>query len=362
MNLNIGNRIKCLRHEKDITQEEFAAVLGVSYQSVSRWENDICYPDIELLPNIAGFFGITVDSLMGVNEDGRKEGLAKYLEAFQEAVSQGRIDDCIAIARKGIAEFPNNYALLNKLMYALFLAGDSDGNIPEWQENMKKYDSEITMLGERIMRYCPDQDIRLEAAGRLAFNHCEMGRREIGRAVFETLPSRKYCREAQIWWALDEEEKLPFVRSRIQEGYAAMYHGIYLLLSERLLPNEELLKICRKLSDLQALVFDGEVPVEWGTVRNHCMMAELCAGLKQYDLMYDALRSAAKIAREFDLRPAQYSVSSVLFGDVVKERTDFETADSRPLCEIVRDKWLAAEAFCEVRGSEEFGRILQMLS
>lgn len=36
MNLNIGKKIKCLRHEKDITQEEFAAVLGVSYQSVSR--------------------------------------------------------------------------------------------------------------------------------------------------------------------------------------------------------------------------------------------------------------------------------------------------------------------------------------
>lgn len=89
-------------------------------------------------------------------------------------------------------------------MYALFLAGDSDGNIPEWQENMRKYDSEITMLGERIMKYCPDQDIRLEAAGRLAFNHCEMGRREIGRAIFETLPSQKYCREAQIWWGLDE--------------------------------------------------------------------------------------------------------------------------------------------------------------
>ena len=49
MNLNVGDRIRCLRHEKDITQEEFAVVLGVSCQSVSRWENGICYPDIELL-------------------------------------------------------------------------------------------------------------------------------------------------------------------------------------------------------------------------------------------------------------------------------------------------------------------------
>ncbi|MEZ3474141.1 MAG: helix-turn-helix domain-containing protein, partial [Lachnospiraceae bacterium] len=65
MNLNVGDKIRCLRHEKDITQEEFAAILGVSCQSVSRWENGICYPDIELLPDIAEFFGVTVDCLMG---------------------------------------------------------------------------------------------------------------------------------------------------------------------------------------------------------------------------------------------------------------------------------------------------------
>lgn len=362
MNLNIGNKIKCLRHEKDITQEEFAEVLGVSYQSVSRWENDICYPDIELLPDIAEFFGITVDSLMGVNEDGRKEKFARYMEQFQEAVSQGRIDDCIAIARKGVAEYPNNYELLNKLMYALFLAGDSDGNMPEWQENMRKYDAEITMLGERIMKYCPDQDIRLEAAGRLAFNHCEMGRREIGRAIFEALPSQKYCREAQIWWGLDEEEKLPFVRSRIQEGYASMYHGIYLLLSERLLTDEELLKVGRKLFELQELVFDGRQPAEWGTARNHCMMAALYARSGQYDLMYDELVIVAEAAREFDMRPKHFSVSSVLFGSMTKGKTDFETSDSRTLCEIVRDKWLAAEDFHKICNSEKFQEIIQSLS
>ena len=68
-------------------------------------------------------------------------------------------------------------------MYALFLSTDEDGNIPEWKENMEKYDAEITALGERIMKYCPDQNIRLRAMSRLAFNHCEMGRKEIGRAM-----------------------------------------------------------------------------------------------------------------------------------------------------------------------------------
>lgn len=89
MNLNIGKKIKYLRHEKDITQEEFAAVLGVSYQSVSRWENDICYPDIELLPNIAEFFGITVDSLMGLDEGAGKKILRSIWKRFRKQSARG---------------------------------------------------------------------------------------------------------------------------------------------------------------------------------------------------------------------------------------------------------------------------------
>ena len=98
-----------------------------------------------------------------------------------------------------------------------------------------------------------------------------------------------------------------------------MHHGIYLLLGERLLPDEELLKVCRKLFALQELVFDAKEPVEWGTVRNHCTMAALLARLKQYDSMYDELKTVVKTAREFDMRSGKYSVSSVLLGEMKKE-------------------------------------------
>ena len=61
MKLNIGETIKRLRKDREITQEEFAEMLGVSCQSVSRWEHNLCYPDIELIPTIASFFGISTD-------------------------------------------------------------------------------------------------------------------------------------------------------------------------------------------------------------------------------------------------------------------------------------------------------------
>ena len=209
MKLQIGSTIKRLRKARDITQEEFAELLGVTCQSVSRWENGGCYPDIELIPAIAGFFGISVDARLGVDAAAEQEKIDGDLRDFQAAISRGEIDDCIAIARAGVAEFPNSYALLNKLMYALFVAGDDTGNIAEWKENMERYDAEIVALGERIIRHCPDQAIRLEATARLAFQHCEMGRRAMGRALYETLPSMKACREANIWWGWKKTKNSP---------------------------------------------------------------------------------------------------------------------------------------------------------
>lgn len=131
MKLGIGETIKNMRKEKDITQEELADMLGVSCQSVSRWETGACYPDMELLPVLSEFFGVTVDKLLGIDERIEQKNVEQYLKRFQEAINQGKIYDCIAIAREGVAEYSNNFVLLNKLMYALFLSGDESGNIAE---------------------------------------------------------------------------------------------------------------------------------------------------------------------------------------------------------------------------------------
>ena len=68
MKIRFGEILKDLRRKKDITQEELADILGVTSQSVSRWEKGVCYPDMELLPAIANYFNVTVDDLLGMNE------------------------------------------------------------------------------------------------------------------------------------------------------------------------------------------------------------------------------------------------------------------------------------------------------
>lgn len=60
---SIGKTIQCLRKAKGVTQEKMAQQIGVSFQAISKWENDITLPDIMLLPVIADYFGVSIDEL-----------------------------------------------------------------------------------------------------------------------------------------------------------------------------------------------------------------------------------------------------------------------------------------------------------
>lgn len=66
---SIGQKIRSLRKNKKLTQEQLAEALSVSAQSVSKWENQISTPDVALLPIIARYFGITMDELFNYRLD-----------------------------------------------------------------------------------------------------------------------------------------------------------------------------------------------------------------------------------------------------------------------------------------------------
>ena len=103
MKLQIGENIRVYRKKKDLTQEEFAEMLGVTYQSVSRWENGNTYPDIELLPVIANILKITMDELMGMS-DIEKENRATeaYDSLRRECIKKDYDSDKIVALLKDI--------------------------------------------------------------------------------------------------------------------------------------------------------------------------------------------------------------------------------------------------------------------
>jgi transcriptional regulator with XRE-family HTH domain len=84
MNLRIAENIRRLRQEHNLTQVLLADRLGVSCQAVSRWENETTYPDIELLPTIAAFFGVTVDYLLGGTAEDQRRSLRQRWDQLAE--------------------------------------------------------------------------------------------------------------------------------------------------------------------------------------------------------------------------------------------------------------------------------------
>ena len=84
MKLNLGENIRTCRRKMDMTQEQLAQRLGVSFQSVSRWENGTTYPDMELLPVLAGVFGVTTDMLLGIPDEKVEEREKKSLLAIND--------------------------------------------------------------------------------------------------------------------------------------------------------------------------------------------------------------------------------------------------------------------------------------
>ena len=67
--IKLGERIKELRQRDGRTQEAPACELGVTAQAVSRWEKGICYPDLEVIPSVANYFGVSIDELFGYDNE-----------------------------------------------------------------------------------------------------------------------------------------------------------------------------------------------------------------------------------------------------------------------------------------------------
>ena len=127
MQLELGKRIRELRRRDGRTQEDLAEAIGVTSQAVSRWEANGGYPDMEMIPSIANYFGITIDELFGYenDRDSKIDAILAKIDVYclKYNGDDDWVDDCLAILRAGLAEFPGSERLLIRLAATGQLAG-----------------------------------------------------------------------------------------------------------------------------------------------------------------------------------------------------------------------------------------------
>lgn len=154
MTIYFGENLKKLRKSKELTQESLADFLGMSFQSISKWERSETYPDITMLPVIASFFGVTVDSLLGTDMIEKEKRINEYCENYSCLISEGKTSQARDMLKTAISEFPGNYDLLSKYLNALIYAQYDD-------DYLISVKLEVTRIYDNIQNYCTVDSIRI---------------------------------------------------------------------------------------------------------------------------------------------------------------------------------------------------------
>ena len=227
MNINIGDKIHELRKAKGVTQETFATALGITGQAVSRWEAGGCYPDMEMIPTIANYFGISIDELFGYKSD-RDVKIDAIIEKVNSYHIRSRgdgdwVDECLAVIREGLIEFPQNERLLITLAETLSEAGwrrhkewvyyDDEGFMQHNYDVHRKnvYWSESIKICEQLVGTASDNTIVTRAIYILVMLYRNLGENDRAVICAERMPKIEHCREMMLSGAADGKQEAAYI-------------------------------------------------------------------------------------------------------------------------------------------------------
>ena len=186
MDILIGKRIRELRKERHMTQEQLADLIGISFQAVSKWENGIALPDITLVPRLAQIFGVTTDELFAYNAmeirdeiEQCVEKARKYIESEHE---RGR-----KILEEALEKYPDNDILLNNLLYFLNYSANPD---------------ETIRVASRLIDLATDNGIRYDALRFLAYAYQAKGDADGAVAALEQVPEMYFTKSSEMAFVL----------------------------------------------------------------------------------------------------------------------------------------------------------------
>ena len=110
MELSLSKNICRLRKERQMTQEQLAEALGVSFAAVSKWERGAATPELSLIADMADFFSVSMDALVGFSfRDNQKDTVVQRLK---DAVHDRESKDALSEAEKALKRYPNCFEIV----------------------------------------------------------------------------------------------------------------------------------------------------------------------------------------------------------------------------------------------------------
>ena len=162
--MTIGERIKMLRKQNNMTQENLAEHLCVSYQAVSKWECGLSSPDLSLIPPLTKLFNISADELLGITEANDDVTRKKYNSALQKYRKSQDHSVSYWWAKEAFLAYPQDFDYLEWLAFAEYqLAFDENLSNNPSSEFFNELVENSLRHYEIIIENCPDTDIYSKA-------------------------------------------------------------------------------------------------------------------------------------------------------------------------------------------------------
>ncbi|MBQ8813927.1 MAG: helix-turn-helix transcriptional regulator [Lachnospiraceae bacterium] len=172
MEIKLGEKIRSLRKQKNISQEVLAQVLGVTFQAVSKWETGAAMPDVTMIPAIASFFEVSTDELFSFNLLELEEKVMKICsDAAEFRFSDPAKSE--AMLREGLKQYPGNDIILNNLLYTM--------QSPDRSE-------EVITVCKSILEVTKEDDVKYDVLRILAKTYHEMGQQALVGPTLEEIP------------------------------------------------------------------------------------------------------------------------------------------------------------------------------
>ncbi len=212
MKMTIGANIKRLRMAKNITQEQLSVAMNVTCAAVSKWERGETYPDITLLQPLAYFFGVTLDELMGYNQEKIQAEINEVIALYRKHWNdkQGR-----EIIVKAYRDYPNDYFIMHYYMWNI--GGDMADNDPAV---LIEHKDEFLAICEKILEGCTEESLRLNAWNMRAKILCAEGKTEEALEIYRTKFADWYTtigQKTEQLFAKDTSEYYFYVQKNMYE-------------------------------------------------------------------------------------------------------------------------------------------------
>lgn len=189
--MNIGKKIKELRKQMGITQEQLAESIGVSFQAVSKWENNIALPDITLVPVIANYFRVSMDELFDFSVEKAEKETEEIVKQAQNYIESDPIQ-YRRIIEEGLKKYPENPLLLRSLLYVINYSDNPD---------------ETISVAERITDKTSRNDLRYDALRFLAYAYKAKGDLDSAKASIDQIPEIYFNKLTEMAYLLSGDEK-----------------------------------------------------------------------------------------------------------------------------------------------------------